>query len=146
MGEKTTWERVAKSSTFSRVVSEVLRVHMGLAWYKPVMRLWGLLLRKTPWHSLLILLEPPPPKAPKAQSHSKWLKVDTRGLPQSDPKSGSRSHDHCPHKHYRPKKILRELISVKITAWLPTKIFAELFLPRLPKSLACKSVSLSPSL
>ena len=47
---------------------------------------------------------------------------------------------HCPHKHYRPKKILGELISVKIAARLPTKMFPALFLPRLPKSLACKSV------
>ena len=38
------------------------------------------------------------------------------------------------------KKILGELISVKITAWLPTKMFPELFLPRLPKSLAGKFV------
>ena len=37
-------------------------------------------------------------------------------------------------------KILGELISVKITAWLPTEMFPELFLPRLPKSLARKSV------
>ena len=35
---------------------------------------------------------------------------------------------------------LGELTSVKITAWLPTKMFPDLFLARLPKSLACKSV------
>ena len=47
---------------------------------------------------------------------------------------------HSPHKHYRPKKNLGEFISVKITAWLLTKMFPEVFLPRLPKSLVCKSV------
>ena len=42
---------------------------------------------------------------------------------------------HCPHKHYRPKTNLEELSSVKITAWLPTKMFPELFLAKITESI-----------
>ena len=47
--------------------------------------------------------------------------------PRPRPKDSQMDKYHCPHKHYRPNKILGALISVEITAWLPTKMFPELF-------------------